>query len=93
VMAVLHQKGGKVSYHDPYVQALPARDWPGGTDLTSVPLTPAILASADCVAIISDHRVFDYEAIARQARLVVDTRNAIKSSHPHVFKLGAPTVR
>jgi UDP-N-acetyl-D-glucosamine dehydrogenase len=93
VMAVLHQKGGQVSYHDPYVTSLASRDWPGGTDLTSVPLTPAILASADCVVIISDHRVFDYEAIARQARLVVDSRNAIKTSHPHVFKLGAPTVK
>jgi UDP-N-acetyl-D-glucosamine dehydrogenase len=89
-MAVLQQRGGRVSYHDPYVASLPARDWPGGTDLTSTPLTPAILATADCVVILSDHRAFDYEAIARQAKLVVDSRNAIKSGHPNVFKLGAP---
>ena len=93
VMAVLHQKGGRVTYHDPYVKSLLARDWPGGMDLISTPLTPAILASADCVVIISDHRTFDYEAIARQARLVVDSRNAIKTAHPHVFKLGAPTAK
>ena len=79
-----------MSYHDPYVSSLAGRDWPGGTDLTSTPLTPAILATADCVVIISDHRAFDYEAIARQARLVVDSRNAIKTAHSHVFKLGAP---
>jgi UDP-N-acetyl-D-glucosamine dehydrogenase len=92
-MAVLHQKGARISYHDPYVPALAARDWPGAVDLKSVALTPAAIEAADCVVIISDHRAFDYEAIARQARLVVDTRNAIKSAHPHVFKLGAPSAK
>ena len=53
-----------VSYHDPYVPTLAARDWPGGHDLTSVPLTPAALAAADCVVIITDHNVFDYDEIA-----------------------------
>jgi UDP-N-acetyl-D-mannosaminuronate dehydrogenase len=40
------------------------------------------------VAILTDHRAFDCDAIVAAAPLVVDTRNAIK--HPHVLKLGAP---
>ena len=90
IMAVLHQKGAKLSYHDPYAPELKAREWPGGFDMKSVELTPQALAAADCVAIITDHKVFDYDAIVRQAKLLVDSRNAIKSAHPHVFKLGAP---
>jgi UDP-N-acetyl-D-glucosamine dehydrogenase len=90
VMAVLHQKGARISYHDPYVETLSARDWPGGLDLTSVPLTPATLAAADCAVIVTDHRSFDYDAIVRHARLIVDSRNAIKRPPAHVFKLGAP---
>jgi UDP-N-acetyl-D-glucosamine dehydrogenase len=90
VMATLDQKGAKVSYHDPYLPSLPAREWPGGFDLTSVGLRAETLAAADCVVLITDHRVLDYDLIVRHAPLIVDTRNAIKTPHPHVFKLGAP---
>jgi UDP-N-acetyl-D-glucosamine dehydrogenase len=91
VMAVLHQKGARVTYHDPYVASLSSRDWPGGLDLESVALTPATLARADCAVIVTDHRAFDYDAIVKHARLVVDSRNAIKRPAAHVFKLGART--
>jgi UDP-N-acetyl-D-glucosamine dehydrogenase len=90
VMAVLHQKGARVSYHDPYVPALPAREWPGAMDLRSVPLTPEALAGADCAVILTDHRAFDYDAIVKHAPLVVDSRNAVKRPGGNVFKLGAP---
>jgi UDP-N-acetyl-D-glucosamine dehydrogenase len=90
VMAVLHDKGAKLQYHDPFVPALPARDWRGDRELRSSPLTAAALAAADCVVIVTDHKAFDYAAIATGARLIVDSRNAIKGAHAHVFKLGAP---
>jgi UDP-N-acetyl-D-glucosamine dehydrogenase len=89
-MAVLQQKGARLSYHDPYVAKLAARDWPGAVDMTSVALSADAVAKADCVVIITDHKVFDYPAIQRQAKLVVDTRNAVKGVFPNVFKLGAP---
>jgi UDP-N-acetyl-D-glucosamine dehydrogenase len=91
VMAALDLKGAAVSYHDPHVARLAARAWPGGFDLASVALEPETLRAADCVVIITDHKTFDYETIVSEARLIVDTRNAIKTPHPHVFKLGAPT--
>ncbi len=90
VMGELAQKGAVVSYHDPYIARIAARDWPGDTDLASGPLNAETLAAADCVVILTDHRAFDWQAIVGHARLVVDTRNAIKATAPHVFKLGAP---
>jgi UDP-N-acetyl-D-mannosaminuronate dehydrogenase len=39
--------------------------------------------------ITTDHKTFDYARIVRDADVIVDTRNAIKGSHPNVFKLGA----
>jgi UDP-N-acetyl-D-glucosamine dehydrogenase len=90
ILAELRRKGARVSYHDPYRSTLGAADWPGDQDLASVALTAEALASADCAVIVTDHRVFDYDAIVRHARLIVDTRNAIKTDHDHVFKLGAP---
>jgi UDP-N-acetyl-D-glucosamine dehydrogenase len=90
VMGLLHERGAKVSYVDPYVPQLDARHWPGGEALTSVRLTADVLAAADCVAILTDHRVFDYEMIVRSADLVVDSRNAVKSRPANLFRLGAP---
>jgi UDP-N-acetyl-D-glucosamine dehydrogenase len=88
VMAELELKGARITYHDPYVAQVHAREWPGARDLASVPLDAAALAAADCVVILTDHRVFDYDLITRHASLVVDSRNAIKGQHPHVYKLG-----
>ena len=53
-------------------------------------MTPQSLGSFDCVVILTDHSVLDYNAIAEGADLVVDSRNAIKRHAPHVFRLGAP---
>jgi UDP-N-acetyl-D-glucosamine dehydrogenase len=89
VMGLLHEKGVRVSYTDPFVPKLDGRHWPGGADLESVALTPAAIAAVDCVAILTDHRAFDYEMIVANAKLVVDTRNAVKRIAPHVFRLGA----
>jgi UDP-N-acetyl-D-glucosamine dehydrogenase len=44
----------------------------------------------DCIVIITDHRAFDYDAMVAEADLIVDTRNAIRTRAPHVFRLGAP---
>jgi UDP-N-acetyl-D-glucosamine dehydrogenase len=34
--------------------------------------------AADCVVIVTDHADFDYPAMLHSARLIVDTRNAMK---------------
>jgi UDP-N-acetyl-D-glucosamine dehydrogenase len=90
VMGMLHQKGVRLSYADPFVPLLPALACAGGHDLESVSLDPATLAGVDAVAILTDHTAFDYDAIVEAAPLVVDTRNAVKRPQPHVFRLGAP---
>jgi UDP-N-acetyl-D-glucosamine dehydrogenase len=91
VMAELDQKGAVLSYHDPYVPVVDEAHWPGGRQLASSPLTIDALTTADCVAILTDHRTFDYDAIVANAKIIVDCRNAVKAPAPHVFKLGAPT--
>ena len=76
VMALLRKRGAEVSFHDPYVTevVLPT---PGGC-LRGVELTQEVLRSADCVVIATNHRCYDYVWIAGAARLVVDTRNALR---------------
>lgn len=41
----------------------------------SVELTPEFLAAQDCVLVETDHAAIVWAAVARHARLVVDSRN------------------
>ncbi|WP_457654651.1 UDP binding domain-containing protein, partial [Rhodocaloribacter sp.] len=65
-----------VDYSDPFVPSLavPA----GGQTLRreSVPLTPETVRAYDVVVLVTDHGDFPYEMIAREAKWIVDTRNA-----------------
>ena len=53
----------------------------------SVELSPERLASYDCVLIATDHSSYDYEAIVRNSKLVVDTRNATRHVKQHREKV------
>jgi len=75
VMAALVVNKAEVSYHDPYVPAVGLN----GVTLKSIPLLPKALALADCAVIITDHSTFDWEMISQHARLIVDTRNALRN--------------
>jgi UDP-N-acetyl-D-glucosamine dehydrogenase len=90
VMGLLHGKGATIAYADPYVAEVHGREWSGRYDIKAVDLTRGSIAQYDCVVIVTDHKSFDYDAIAAEADLVVDTRNAIKKPARNVFRLGAP---
>jgi UDP-N-acetyl-D-glucosamine dehydrogenase len=77
VMIELRARHALVSYHDPFVPEVPLGD---GT-LRSEALTPSALKAADCVLVITNHSAFDWEMVRRHARLIVDTRNALKGTH------------
>jgi UDP-N-acetyl-D-glucosamine dehydrogenase len=92
VMTVLAGKGATLSYSDPFVPVLPPELWNGAHALESVPITASTLASADCVAILTDHQAFEIDQIVAFADLIVDTRNVSAGRSDRVFRLGAPTV-
>jgi len=50
----------------------------GGKKRKSVALTKAALARYDCVVVATAHAEFDFAQVARHARSIVDTRNALK---------------
>ncbi len=86
IISLLQQKGAKVDYNDPYVPVSEGhREYPG-MKLKSVPLTPVRLRKADAVIIATDHTCYDYRTIVKNARLVVDTRNAVKKPRKNVVK-------
>lgn len=83
LIELLRHLGADVQYSDPFVpRTAPVRKHDLG--LTSVDLTPQNLASFDVVVISTNHSAFDYAAVARHARLIVDTRNAMKAFAPEL---------
>ena len=75
VLKLLFEKGAILSYSDPYVPKLREE----GLELSSVPLEATLSNGCDCAVILTDHTEFDYGFIARNARAVVDTRNALRA--------------
>jgi UDP-N-acetyl-D-glucosamine dehydrogenase len=71
IIELLRTKGVDVHYHDPYVPALSHN----GQGFTSEPDLAEALSAADCVLIVTDHSVYDWEDVMRRAQLVVDTRH------------------
>lgn len=86
VIGLLRQKGSVVTYHDPYIPHVYHEDW----DLDCVEDLEESLRTADCVVIITDHKVYDYARILEAASLVVDSRNALGAAgrdNPKVVRL------
>jgi UDP-N-acetyl-D-glucosamine dehydrogenase len=86
VIQLLFEKGADVSYHDPLVSDLNEEGW----HLNSVPDLMEAVRAADCVVIITNHSAYDYSLILDEAKLIVDTRNALGKlgrDNPKVVRL------
>ncbi len=84
VTRLLAEKSADVCYHDPYVSTFAV----GDAELASEPLTAELLSSADAVVVLTDHKKVDYDFVAEHAKLVLDTRNAMKD-----FRSSANVIR
>jgi UDP-N-acetyl-D-glucosamine dehydrogenase len=87
LMQLLQQHGALVDYNDPYFPALHRMRHYDYAHMRSVELTPASLASYDCLLLATDHSAYDYDAIVACAQLVVDTRNATRNVRDHREKI------
>ena len=74
VIQKLIDLGASVCYHDPYIPTFSL----GAHALTSVALAGERIRQCDCVLILADHTRVDYDWIAQEAALIVDTRNATR---------------
>lgn len=74
IIDILIKKGALVSYYDPYLPYLKIHE----INLKSVDFNKNSFRGSDCVVIVTDHSKIDYEFIAKNSKLVVDTRNVLK---------------
>ena len=75
IIELLQKDGAQVSYHDPYFPFIgKGRKY----DLQMKCAELKDLGQYDCVLIVTDHSDYDFPTIVREAKLVVDTRNATR---------------
>jgi UDP-N-acetyl-D-glucosamine dehydrogenase len=77
IIELLRQRGAEVSYNDPFFPFV-GRGRHYDLNMRCAPLDD--LAQYDCVMIVTDHSSYDYARIAREAQLVIDTRNAMRGN-------------
>jgi len=75
LIELFKEHGAKVDYNDPHIPHT-HKQREHDQKMKSIPLTPKTIASYDCVVVATDHTSYDYDMIVKNAKLVVDTRNA-----------------
>lgn len=84
IIELLREKGAIVAYNDPYFPKV-GRGRHYELNMTNTPLDN--VAQYDAVLIVTDHSSYDYPALATQAQLLIDTRNATKGLHsPNIVR-------
>jgi UDP-N-acetyl-D-glucosamine dehydrogenase len=84
ILDILEKEGAKVAFCDPYLDSIQH----AGRKLKGTPFRAATLRSADCVVIATAHKLFDYSLVAKHAKTIVDSRNALKGRRTRgVFRL------
>lgn len=87
VIGLLQKKGANVTYHDPYIPRLRTHE---DIEMESVGDVMKAVRKADCVIIITNHKVYDYKAILKEAKFIFDSRNALGKqgkNNPKVARL------
>ncbi|MDR0868055.1 MAG: nucleotide sugar dehydrogenase [Planctomycetota bacterium] len=76
LLDLLKKQDAKVDYHDPFIPKLKKTRQYDFT-LSSSPCTAASVAKYDAVIIATAHSGVDYELVGKNAKIIIDTRNAM----------------
>ena len=73
VMEIVAKDGVDMTYHDPFVPEFTI----AGQKMKSQKLTPKLVQAADLVVLTTDHSDVNYKMVAKNAKAILDTRNAL----------------
>ncbi|MBD3305467.1 nucleotide sugar dehydrogenase [candidate division KSB3 bacterium] len=74
IFQILERKGAHLWYNDPYIPEF-SKDQ---LRCSSTDLSEELVASMDCVVLVTDHSCYDYQWLVDHAKIFMDTRNATK---------------
>lgn len=73
IIRLLKKNKANVFYNDPYIKEIEV----AGKKYFSKRISEKLLKSSDCVVIITDHSVYDWDFIVKNSKLIFDTRGAL----------------
>ncbi|MED4584813.1 nucleotide sugar dehydrogenase [Brevibacillus choshinensis] len=80
------KNGAKVDYFDPYATSFVDKE---GKVVPSIDNDPELFKTYDCMVLVTNHRSFDYQALADLGVAIIDTRNAFDGiTNANIYKLG-----
>ncbi len=83
VINKLEKIGAEISVSDSYISKFSVH----GKEYISKELDKKLIKEQDLVIIGTDHSNVDYDLVTKNAKLILDTRNAIKTKSKNLFKL------
>ena len=79
LISILKQKGAQINYCDPFFESIPlTRKFV--FKIKGKKLTKSLLNDSDVVVLATDHDSFDYDLIAKESKIIVDTRGKFRNS-------------
>ncbi len=86
IIESLLRLGADVSYYDQFIPTAPRmRSWPGLPPMHSIDLETD-LGEFDAAVLVTDHSDVDYETLAKELDLIIDTRGVYRDPRPNVVK-------
>jgi UDP-N-acetyl-D-glucosamine dehydrogenase len=86
IYELLREGGSNVCYYDPYIKDIESlRRYPD-LKICSIEYSPDELHDFDLILLLTDHDIFPYEEILKNAKRIVDTRNAFPVDSEKVLK-------
>jgi UDP-N-acetyl-D-glucosamine dehydrogenase len=86
LMNLVHDRGAKVDYYDPFVPTIPpTRNNPHWTGVESIEWSKQTISGYDLTVVLTHHSHVDYSELLEWSQHIVDTRNILPSS-PKVTK-------
>ena len=90
LMEIGKARGAEMLFHDPHVPVIPeTREHAALAGEVSLELTAKLVGSCDAVLIATDHDAVNYALVAKHAKLIIDSRNAVERrglSTPNLVK-------
>ena len=74
IIDILKEHQADIFYYDPYFPYFKV----DGINLKCVKFDKKTLKSFDCIVVVTDHSNVDYQFMAKNSKLIIDTRNALK---------------
>ena len=86
IMDEIAEKGGAVSFHDPYIAEVKTDE---GREYIGIELNKSVLAEFDCVVFSTNHSTYNVKEIVENSSLIVDLRNATQGidDRSKIYKL------